>query len=1025
MNKYTKRVLIAFAVVVAAVILLYVLVSRPFFVRTFILPKIANKTGLSIEVENIKFRPLSSIALHGVSFRRANGSLKGTIEEFSCHYSAMSFATGNPRIDNLKITNGDGRYNRPRRDDAPPLDLFWEKTNCEITDIARNQTAQLKIAADLHGLSKEKWNLKTARFTADGTMKLSDELFPSKTKLEALLTNLDGFAGKVPLTNRKATFTVSIESTPETWSVKNSSLVLFRGSARDLRATITGNGTLTPLTGNVKIDADPVSSHALNLAGSFYHNLEFGKGTAEYHGAVAYDEKGNISLQGKLALHNAQVSSAELGLTGLPLIAANLEHNISYNPSTKKSRIQALASDLVMDGRQVATLKLADPMTLQIPDAEKQTLSFTPSNVALKIDRLPLKLANLVLSGPDNPKIRDGTLTADIKTAINRQGESIELTGPVNVKAFALSFPGQSTKIEQVNIKYRFDISMTNKENIELKPVAIDVSVEDKPVTSITPALKYNLADKSGDYSVNLHKLTPAISKLLPPDMLAATPIMRLGANGIVEGTFNLNQPTGTVEYNLEVPELQFAVRDYGPTVPVNSMLNGKIRFTNNQVTLTANKIDAMAESNRLAHLIVDGNVAIPLANGKSELSISSEGMDLQSLSVIANMAADIRRQVAPPPEEEPEPVEPPITEKVIPPGTNAIVHLDLRNLIFRAVSVQSCKGDVTIQNQTIKTDGLALQINGAPMKIRGLADVSTSPTRFDLESSLGSLPLDPILNSFELYKAQSILDASIKSVSLKAAGRGFTLPELKQSLTGNAEMSLDVLAIQGWNKLTELAQRYNIPELESLIFNQAHAAAEIRNGRIALRETRLAGENLKINIDGAIGLDRTLDLATDLAVGGQLADRLVSQGYGPALNAPENGYRALPFAIPIGGTWTQPKPDFSLKRLLQEAAKAKGKDLIKGTIKQLEQGKEPDFKDILEGVLGGDKKESTTKPQEKPSSEDQKTTEKPEDQTKNSDALNEKSTEDQLRDTGLFLLRELLKNKDEKQPQKPSEQQQ
>lgn len=1019
-----KRSLIALATVVAVVILLYVLVSRPFFVRTFVLPKIANKTGISIEVENIKFKPLSSIALHGVSFRRANGSLQGNIEKLTCHYSAISFATGNPRVKSLKITNGDGSYNRPHRGDASPLEVFWENTNGEITDIAQNQTAQLNIVADLHGLSKGRWNLETARFTADGTMELSDELFPSKTKLEALLTNLDGFAGNVPLINRRATLAVSIESTPETWSLKDSTLIMFRGTARDLRATITGNGKLKPLTANAKIDVDPVSSHALNLAGSFYHNLEFGQGTAEYHGNATYDEKGNFSLKGKLVLENAQITAVELGLTDLPLLAANLNHNVTYNPATKESRIESLVASLLMDGRQVADLKLAAPMSLQIPDAEKETLSFTPSNIALKVNRLPLKLANLVLAGPEDPKIQAGTLTADIATAITRQGESIELTGPVNIEAFAFTFPDQSTKIDQVNVSYRFDMSMTNRQNVELKPVAIEISVEDHPVTSITPAFKYNLADKSGDYSISLHKLTPAISKLLPPDLLAASPIMRLGANGIVEGTFNLSQTTATMAYNLEVPELQFAMRDYGPTVPVNSVMNGKISYADNQISLTANKIDAMAESKRLAHLVVDGNVAIPLSSGKSDLSITSEGMDLQSLSVIANVAADIRRQVTPPPDKEPEPAKPPITEKAIPPGVEAIVHLDLQNLIFRAISMQSCKGDVSVQNQTVKTDGLDLQINGAPMKIRGLADVSTTPPRFNLESSLGSLPLDPILYSFDLYKTQSILDASIKSVSLKAAGQGFTLPELEQNLTGNAEMSLDVLAIRGWDKLTQLAQRYNVPELKSLIFNQAHAAAEISNGRISLRNTKLTGENLKINIDGAIGLDRTLHLATDLAVGGQLADRLVSQGYGPALNAPENGYRALPFAIPIGGTWTQPKPDFSLKRLLQEAAKSKGKDLLKDTIKQLEKGKEPDFKDILKGVLGGDKEDSTTNPQGTSPPKDETSRETPENPTKETDTLNEKSTEDQLRDTGLFLLQELLKDNEKNQQQTPSEEQ-
>ncbi|MFO7821399.1 MAG: AsmA-like C-terminal region-containing protein, partial [Lentisphaeria bacterium] len=458
------------------------------------------------------------------------------------------------------------------------------------------------------------------------------------------------------------------------------------------------------------------------------------------------------------------------------------------------------------------------------------------------------------------------------------------------------------------------------------------------------PGLEYNLADKTGKYNIELERLTPQVAKLLPPRLLATTPVMQLDLRGHTNGTFNLANKQLTANFSSDLKKLQLAVRGYGPTLPVQGSLEGKAQFAKEVLTLrpTELTIDYVDADRLLVHLLANGQLSVPLTQKKNEIFVSSKGIDLQSLGGI--VTAYTRREQADKTRKGPEPHDPRQEKQAPPPRKkpaktiHALAHLDLNDLVFREVTLQSCSGDVLMKDQRISTESLEMEINNASLKITGYLDLSRTPPVYSFDTSLGSLAFSPILRSLGLQAFSSMVNAKTQSLSVKAQGQGFKLSELQQSLAGDAELSMDLLSIKGWDKLAGFARDYNIPELKSLIFNKIHAKAEIADGRILLSDTRMSGKNLKINIEGIIGLDKTLNLSTNLAVGGDLANRLMERGYGAVLKSPTDGYRSLVMPIPINGPWNEPKVDFDVKDFMRETYEENLQDAGMFLLKELMQ---------------------------------------------------------------------------------------
>ena len=1013
MKKWLKRLLIVFIVLAALLVVAYVVVSRPAFINAVVLPRVEEATAMEIKISGIKFSPFKSLDLHGIQFQHSEKPLEGRIEHLECRYSAMSFLFGSPRIDQLRLTRMSGSYTAPQAagDDhtADPAVYSWEQVSVELTGIRAKHTAKLDMTGHLKAVNAEPGATQGGTVRGTGRIDFGKKLFPTNGSIEAGLDNLAGTAGGIPLENHQGELSAEFAATPQKWKLPHALLKLTENQGETLvaQATATAEGDIQPFTAKLHLDVAPVTSQALNIAGSFYHGLRFGEGSMEYHADATYGVDGSIALTGALSMQNAEISSLELDISGMPLLAANLNHDLAYSPNAKSARIEALDAVLTMDNEEVVLVRLADPATVRLAKTEQEEVSMEPATLDFRVKKLPLKLANIALTGADSPRIDAGAASADLKVKIAALGQSAAITGPVEITGLGMRIPKKEMELEEVGVTYNINATMQEMRDLTLSPNTITVTAAGQDAAAFRPELSCNVETKSGTFALEIEKLTPAIAALLPPDLLADSVIMRLEAGGSVTGSFDATAKTANVEYEINLPAAQITTPDKGPTPSLAASFKGSSRYTDGLLEISPTVLESSADNQQLAHLAVDGAVAVPIDTGKTEINLKSDGMNLL---VLKDIAAKLKREK----EEEIEPEPPP--EKPTPkPGKpkrqiDAVAHLDMQNLVYDEVTVGSIRGDVYYRGTTLETEDLEIEVNEAPLVLSAMLDHGKKRPQYDVKASLGKLMLDPFLRSFDLKEAGDIVDAGINSLALEARGRGFELADLRRNLTGKMDLKLDLLSIRGWDELAEFARQYQWNELESLLFNQGRISAHAEDGKILLDDVYAVGENLKVIIDGTIGLDSTLDGAAHFAAGGKLLERMKKQGYDGILSKPENGYRALPRDIPIGGTWDDIEIDFSMERMLKDALKDKGRDAARETLRQLEEEGDVDWDNVLDNVLKGRSKEEqkpTPETEEEPDAEPQDL------QKDQADDTEEKDTEDILKDAGKNLLRDFLKKQE------------
>ncbi|MFL6527800.1 MAG: AsmA-like C-terminal region-containing protein [Chthoniobacterales bacterium] len=143
--------------------------------------------------------------------------------------------------------------------------------------------------------------------------------------------------------------------------------------------------------------------------------------------------------------------------------------------------------------------------------------------------------------------------------------------------------------------------------------------------------------------------------------------------------------------------------------------------------------------------------------------------------------------------------------------------------------------------------------------------------------------------------KLEGFLDASGKTADPNA-------------LAGSGEVVLRDGQLRQYSLLNALGQMLQIPELQQLHLDDAHANYHISPGMVTVDELRFRSPNVRLSATGTIFFDGRLQLQSQLAIDDQIRNQLfrpVRDNFQPI---DEPGFAALGFEI--GGTIERPKSD-------------------------------------------------------------------------------------------------------------------
>lgn len=235
---------------------------------------------------------------------------------------------------------------------------------------------------------------------------------------------------------------------------------------------------------------------------------------------------------------------------------------------------------------------------------------------------------------------------------------------------------------------------------------------------------------------------------------------------------------------------------------------------------------------------------------------------------------------------------------------------------------------DFGLQDQVANIEKLSVGMFGGTLGATGRYDMKRAERpRFDLQTTLSSMQLAKLAASLS-PKAEGSMQGELGG-TLALAGAGTSWEQIRPNLTGHGNVLLvdgvirdvnlaetalrGITGVPGLSNLLSPELREKYPQAFSVgdtVFENMDAKIDIRDGKAAFSDFKLAARDYAVAGEGTYALDNRLDLATRMTFSQPLSDSLVQAakpiGY---LRTPE-GRVAIPVKLVGPVPDIKPVPD-------------------------------------------------------------------------------------------------------------------
>lgn len=655
-RRLLRKLLLAGAAVllvlaVAAFGIVRYVTSEP-FIKTHILPQVAEALGAPVEVESIAVAPLSSVQLRNLRVGPEAARLL-TAGSVAVQYRLMPLLQGTVTIDALTIEDGvvhlvqhpDGTFNLPdppqaapaaddqptaipdftirdvtlkrcalrvtqHRDQAKPLEVRLEDINIAIPVITTGAPITLETrcrgtvtAADLD-----------VRLTPslDLDLTLAPNLIPSRCTLRAAC-NLAGTAGAIPLDGRRWQLSVDTTGEKQAITIRNLRFEQQFHDTTEAQFDLNGAANLDPLTARLSWNAAVPDPSLLDLIGHLVGGYSFGRTAIDGKGTIELAADGAVTAEGDLAAGNCTIASRDLP----PAAPVNikLHHGIGYDPAAQTVHLRVLECKILAADREIAAVFLDQPATIAL--GADEPLGPPTATVTIRTHALDLAMFRPLLP-KGNVALIAGQLTTDARLTIQENGKLLSLRANTAAEQLAVDTPeGRVLAAASVSL----EAALTNLSQLQIATTRFQLGAPETFLGgTLTGAL--DLADTTGTLQIKA-ELTPQPLTRLPfkAGDIPLSDIRFGGSRANWDGTVTLGAG-GTVQVasTLRAQQLRIDVptRDLRSGDPIDCTVRNDCTYApaTNTVRLTAFELQATAAGAPIAAVKLDRPLTVSISEG-------------------------------------------------------------------------------------------------------------------------------------------------------------------------------------------------------------------------------------------------------------------------------------------------------------------------------------------------------------------------------------------------------------------------
>ena len=336
-------------------------------------------------------------------------------------------------------------------------------------------------------------------------------------------------------------------------------------------------------------------------------------------------------------------------------------------------------------------------------------------------------------------------------------------------------------------------------------------------------------------------------------------------------------------------------------------------------------------------------------------------------------------------------------TESVkIPSFLDCTIDASAQNVLYDNLKLTDVSARLLVKDETATLQNMTSSLFGGKLNLNGKVSTKPEVPVFDMALGVDGFQISESFAAMDMLKALApiakVLEGKLNS-SIKLSGslKEDMTPNLA-TLTGNllAELLSTEITAEKAPLLNALDGKLEFLNLKELDLNGLKTALNFENGVVAVKPFDINYKDFAIKVDGGHTFDQKLQYKATIQVPakylGSDVNKLLAQIDDSSL---EN--LTIPVTANIGGNYTSPNVSTDLtsgvkkltnqlveiqKQKLKDKGKDAAKDLIGGLFKKdstqtdSTSKNKPDVKDVLGGLLGNKKKDSTVVKQDSTTTE-------------------------------------------------------
>jgi len=241
----------------------------------------------------------------------------------------------------------------------------------------------------------------------------------------------------------------------------------------------------------------------------------------------------------------------------------------------------------------------------------------------------------------------------------------------------------------------------------------------------------------------------------------------------------------------------------------------------------------------------------------------------------------------------------------IIPKNVDFTMLADFKQLVYEKMNFTNAKGVLKVANGDMKIQNMGVQAFGGSMLMSGLYSTSDpKKPNVNFDFTLTDVTFTEVFKQVEtLQKLVPIFQKATGKFSTKLSFNSLLkndmMPDLA-SIIGNGSFSTKSIGLTNVPALTSLISAINSTKLNSTTLKDLGLNFDIKDGKINTRPFDVTIGNLKMNLGGSTGLDKTISYTGKV----QLLSNL-------------NFGQFSTVGFKIGGTFAKPKVELDLKNTI------------------------------------------------------------------------------------------------------------